>query len=66
MLHTVVCCQNNCDGLGVTTVPQMKAAELTALLMEIKSGLGLSCSVPVVVCDSIPTSEDIPVASEAM
>lgn len=66
MLHTVVCYQKVCDGSGVTTVRQMKAAELTALLMEIKSGLGLSCSVPVMVCHSVPTSEDIPVASEAM
>lgn len=66
MLCTVVCCQNDCDGLGVTTVPQTKAVELTALLMEIRRGLGLSCSVPVVVCHSIPTSEDMPMAVQAM
>lgn len=60
MLCTVVCCQNDCDSLGVATVPH------TALQMEIKSGSGLSSSVPVVVCDSIPTSEDMPVALQAM
>lgn len=66
MLCTVVCCQNDCGGLGLSTVPQTKATELTALLMEIKSGLGLSFLVPVAVCHSIPTSEDMPVALEAM
>jgi len=65
-LHTVICCQSGCDGLDVTTVPQTKAAELTALLMEIMSGSGLSCSVPVVVCHSIPIGGDIPVALQAM
>lgn len=59
MLSTV-CCQNDCDGLGVATVPH------TALQMEIKSGSGLFSSVPVVVCHSIPTSEDMPVALQAM
>lgn len=62
MLCTVVCCQNDCNGLGVSAVPQTKAVDLAALLLIIKSGLGLSCPVSVVVCHSIPTSEGILVA----
>lgn len=30
------CCQSDCDGLGVTAVPRLKAIELTALLMGIE------------------------------
>lgn len=36
MLCRFVCCQNDYDSLGITTVPQTKTVELTALLIEIE------------------------------